>query len=134
AESCTGGLLAERITSVPGSSDYFQGGFVTYNKKMKTEMLGVPESLLEEKGTVSEETAEAMAAGARRRTGSTYALSVTGVAGPGPGGESAPVGTVYVGIAYANGSRVAHRQFLGDRDRIRQFSTQMAMDLLRRRI
>ena len=72
--------------------------------------------------------------GARRRTGSTYALSVTGVAGPGQGGESVPVGTVYVAIADANGSRVAHRQFLGDRDRIRQFSTQMAMDLLRRRI
>jgi nicotinamide-nucleotide amidase len=134
AESCTGGLLAERITSVPGSSDYFVGGFVTYNKRMKAELLGVSEAILETQGAVSKETAEAMAMGARRRTGSTYALSVTGVAGPGQGGESVPVGTVYVGIADANGSRVAHRQFLGDRDRIRQFSTQMAMDLLRRRV
>jgi nicotinamide-nucleotide amidase len=75
-----------------------------------------------------------MATGARARTGSTYALSVTGVAGPGSGGESAPVGMVYVGLADAAGSRVANRQFLGDRDRIRQFTTQMALDLLRRRV
>ena len=134
AESCTGGLLSDRITSVPGSSDYFEGGFVTYSKKMKTEALGVPESLLEETGAVSQEAAEAMAIGARRRTGSTYALSVTGVAGPGQGGELAPVGTVFVGLADINGCRVAHRQFLGDRTRIRQFTTQMALDLLRRRI
>jgi nicotinamide-nucleotide amidase len=134
AESCTGGLLAERITSVPGSSDYFEGGFVTYTKRMKTELLGVSEDVLATVGAVSKETAEAMALGARRRTGSTYALSVTGVAGPGQGGELAPVGTVYVGLADADGSRVAHRQFLGDRDRIRQFTTQMALDLLRRRL
>jgi nicotinamide-nucleotide amidase len=134
AESCTGGLLAERITSVPGSSDYFLGGLVTYTKRMKAELLGVAESVLETAGAVSKETAEAMAAGARRLTGSTYALSVTGVAGPGQGGESAPVGTVYVAVAGPNGARAAHRQFLGDRDRIRQFSTQMAMDMLRRRL
>jgi nicotinamide-nucleotide amidase len=134
AESCTGGLLAERITSVPGSSDYFEGGFVTYTKRMKTELLGVSEDVLAAVGAVSRESAEAMALGARRRTGSTYALSVTGVAGPGQGGELAPVGTVYVGLADVNGSRVAHRLFLGDRDRIRQFTTQMALDLLRRRL
>lgn len=134
AESCTGGLLAERITSVPGSSDYFEAGFVTYTRRLKTELLGVSEAVLESAGAVSKETAEAMAMGARRRTGSTYALAVTGVAGPGQGGESAPVGTVYVCLADANGTRAAHRQFLGDRARIRQFTTQMAMDLLRRRI
>jgi nicotinamide-nucleotide amidase len=134
AESCTGGLLAERITSVPGSSDYFEAGFVTYTKRLKTELLGVSEALLESAGAVSKETAEAMATGARRRTGSTYALAVTGVAGPGQGGEKAPVGTVYVGLADVNGTRVGHRQFLGDRDRIRQFTTQMALDMLRRRI
>src|SRR5260221_4269201 len=134
AESCTGGLLAERITSVPGSSDYFEGGFVTYTKRLKTELLGVSEAVLESAGAVSQETAEAMAIGARRRTGSTYALAVTGVAGPGQGSEIAPVGTVYVGLADVNGARVAHRQFLGDRDRIRQFTTQMALDMLRRRI
>ena len=92
AESCTGGLLAERITSVPGSSDYFESGFVTYTKRLKTEILGVAESILEEHGAVSKETAEAMAVGARLRSGSAYALSTTGVAGPGQGGESAPVG------------------------------------------
>jgi nicotinamide-nucleotide amidase len=134
AESCTGGLLAERFTSVPGSSDYFEAGFVTYAKRLKTELLGVSEAVLESAGAVSQETAEAMALGARRRTGSTYALAVTGVAGPGQGGEAVPVGTVYVALADVNGCRVAHRQFLGDRDRIRQFTTQMALDMLRRRI
>src|SRR5882672_10644576 len=134
AESCTGGLLAERMTSVPGSSDYFEAGFVTYAKRLKTELLGVSEAVLESAGAVSKETAEAMAIGARRRTGSTYALAVTGVAGPGQGGETAPVGTVFVALADVNGARVAHRQFLGDRDRIRQFTTQMALDMLRRRI
>ena len=134
AESCTGGLLAERITSVAGSSDYFDGGFVTYAKRMKTEILGVGAPELETFGAVSKETAEAMAMGARRLTGSTYALSVTGVAGPGQGGETAPVGTVYAALADTGGCVVAHRKFLGDRARIRQFATQMALDLLRRRI
>jgi nicotinamide-nucleotide amidase len=138
AESCTGGMLGERFTSVPGSSDYFAGGFITYTDAMKVELLGVTPEILEEHGAVSKPTAEAMAVGARRRTGSTYALSITGVAGPekptGPGIESAPVGTVYVGIADAAGTLVMHRQFLGDRQRIRVFTCQMAMDLLRRRI
>ena len=133
AESCTGGLLGDRITSVPGSSDYFLGGFITYTKRMKTELLGVSEQLLEEFGAVSREAAEAMALGVRRRTGSTYALSITGVAGPDAGGEKAPVGTVYVGLADAAGCHVGHRQFLGDRARVRAFGTQMALDLLRRR-
>ena len=133
AESCTGGLLGDRITSVPGSSDYFLGGFITYTKRMKTELLGVSEQSLEEFGAVSRETAEAMALGVRRRTGSTYALSITGVAGPDAGGEKAPVGTVYAGLADAAGCHVAHRQILGDRARVRAFATQMALDLLRRR-
>lgn len=134
AESCTGGLLAERFTSVPGSSDYFLGGFVTYTKRMKTDLLGVPVELLEEFGAVSKEAAEAMAIGARRRTGATYALSITGVAGPDTGGEKAPVGTAYVGLADASECRVVHRQLFGDRTRIRQFASQMALDLLRRRV
>ena len=134
AESCTGGLLSERITSVPGSGDYFIGGLVTYTKSMKTEFLGVDAALLEQCGAVNRETAEAMALGVRQRTGSSYALSITGVAGPGQGGETAPVGTVYVGLADGDGARVAHRQFLGDRDRVRQFSVQMALEMLRRRL
>ena len=133
AESATGGLLAERLTSVPGSSDYFVGGFVTYTKRMKAELLGVPEELLAQFGAVSKETAEAMAVGARLRTGATYALSITGVAGPGTGGEEAPVGTMYIGLADAGGCQVHHRQFLGDRARVRVFATQMALDMLRRR-
>jgi nicotinamide-nucleotide amidase len=134
AESCTGGMLGERLTVAPGSSDYFVGGLITYSNAMKIELLGVTPETLAEFGAVSAETAEAMAVGARRRTGSTYALSVTGVAGPDSGGEPAPVGTVYVGLADAAGTRVAHRQFLGDRTRVRTFTVQMALDLLRRRM
>jgi len=134
AESCTGGMLGERFTSVPGSSEYFCGGLITYTNAMKIELLGVPPELLEQHGAVSKEVAEAMAAGARRRTNSTYALAITGVAGPDGGGESAPVGTMYVGIADAAGTHSFHRQFLGDRQRIRVFTCQMALDVLRRRI
>ncbi len=133
AESCTGGLLGERITSVPGSSTYFLGGFITYSSRMKIEWLGVPEEVIAQCGAVSKETAEAMALGARRRAGSTYALAITGVAGPGSGSESAPVGAIYVGLADAAGCQVVHRQFIGDRTRIRQFATQMALDMLRRK-
>jgi nicotinamide-nucleotide amidase len=134
AESLTGGMLGERFTSVPGSSEYFAGGFITYTNAMKIELLGVPAEVLEEHGAVSKETAEAMAAGARRRANSTYALAVTGVAGPDGGGEAAPVGTVYVAIADGAGVQSYHRQFLGDRQRIRVFTCQMALDVLRRRM
>ena len=133
AESCTGGLLAERLTDVPGSSDYMLGGLVTYTNRMKTELLGVPEAMLAEHGAVSAETARAMASGVRRRTGATLALSTTGVAGPGGGTEAAPVGTVYIGIADPSGCEAVRRQFLGDRARIRAFAAQYALDLLRRR-
>jgi nicotinamide-nucleotide amidase len=138
AESCTGGMLGERITSVPGSSDYFAGGFITYSGAMKIEMLGVDPEILAQFGEVSREAAEAMAEGARRRAHATYALAITGVAGPdparGPSGEPVPVGTVYVGLADAYGTQAAHRQYLGDRARIRVFATQLALDLLRRRL
>jgi nicotinamide-nucleotide amidase len=136
AESCTGGMLGERITSVPGSSGYFLGGLITYSNEMKTELLGVSPETLDRFGAVSRETAEAMAKGARRRTGSDYALSVTGLAGPAApaGAKTAPVGTVYVGIADAAGVDVAQRVFLGDRQRIRTFTIPFALDLLRRRL
>jgi nicotinamide-nucleotide amidase len=134
AESCTGGILGARFTSVPGSSDYFLGGFLTYSNAMKVELLGVSPETLQQHGAVSREVAEAMAIGARQRTGATYAISVTGLAGPDAGGESVPVGTVYVGIADAAGAHVAHRLFFGDRERIRVFTAQMALDLLRRRM
>jgi len=134
AESCTGGMLGERFTSVPGSSDYFAGGFIAYTNAMKVELLGVSPEILARHGAVSKETAEAMAAGARRRANSTYAISVTGVAGPGSGDEKEPVGSVYVGIADDAGTHAVHRRFLGDRARIRVFTVQMALDILRRRI
>lgn len=134
AESATGGMLGERFTSVPGSSEYFSGGFITYTNAMKTELLGVPAELLQAHGAVSKEAAEAMAIGARLRTNSTYALAITGIAGPDSGGESAPVGTMHVAIADASGAQSFHRQFLGDRQRIRVFTCQMALDILRRRI
>jgi nicotinamide-nucleotide amidase len=134
AESCTGGMLGERLTTAPGSSDYFVGGFITYSDRMKIELLGVPPEILKQFGAVSKETAEAMAAGARLRTGASYALSITGVAGPATGNESVPVGTVFVGLADAAGVLAVHRQFIGDRTRIRTFTCKMALDLLRRRL
>jgi nicotinamide-nucleotide amidase len=134
AESCTGGMLGARFTAAPGSSDYFLGGFITYSDKLKTELLGVKPETLQEFGAVSHQTAEAMAVGARGRAGSTSALAITGVAGPGGGTEQKPVGLVYVAIADEAGTLVVNRNFLGDRQRIRVFTTQMALDLLRRRI
>jgi nicotinamide-nucleotide amidase len=134
AESCTGGMLGERFTATPGSSEYFLGGFIAYANAIKVELLGVPPETLKQFGAVSKETAEAMAIGARRRTGSTYALSVTGVAGPEGGTDASPVGTVYIGLADAAGAQSVRRQFLGDRQRIRTFTTQYALDLLRRRM
>jgi nicotinamide-nucleotide amidase len=132
AESCTGGLLAQRITSVAGSSDFFTGGFITYTNRMKVEMLGVDARLIEEHGAVSEPVAEAMASGARLRTGSTYALSITGVAGPAGGTEAKPVGTVVIGLATPTGCQSHRVRFLGDRDRVRVLAAQSALDMLRR--
>ena len=134
AESLTGGMIGERFTTVPGSSRYFLGGFIAYSNAMKVELLGVDPQLLAHFGAVSRETAEAMAAGARRVTKATYALSVTGLAGPESGEDAAPVGTVYVALADPEKTVAVHRQFLGDRTRIRMFTTQMALDVLRRRL
>jgi nicotinamide-nucleotide amidase len=134
AESMTGGMLAERLTSVPGSSAYFIGGFITYSNAMKTEMVGVSEPVLATHGAVSRQTAEAMATGARRRTGATYGLAVTGIAGPEGDGGPAPVGTAFFGLASASRCEVMQRQFLGDRARVRSFAAQYALDLLRRKL
>jgi len=137
AESCTGGMLAERITSVAGSSNYFVGGWVSYTNRAKRQWLGVSGEVLETHGAVSAETAGEMAQQARRRAGSTLGLAVTGVAGPTPdsgGGKDGPkpVGTVFVALADEKGSDVRQRQFIGERDRIRQQATQMALDMIRR--
>ncbi|MCE5306913.1 MAG: competence/damage-inducible protein A [Acidobacteriales bacterium] len=131
AESCTGGGLGERITTVDGSSDYFVGGFLTYTNRMKTELLDVSAQLLEQHGAVSEQAALAMARGAREHTGATYALSVTGVAGPAGGTAETPVGTVYIGLASERGESARRFQFLGDRGRIRGFAVHYALDMLR---
>lgn len=132
AESCTGGMLGERITSVAGSSDYFRGGFLAYCDEMKVRMLGVSPELLREHTAVSEAAAAAMARGARERTGSTHALSVTGVAGPGGASEAAPAGTVFLGLATPEKTSAAERRFPGDRARVRAMAVQAALDLLRR--
>jgi nicotinamide-nucleotide amidase len=136
AESCTGGLLGEKITAVPGSSDYFLGGFITYTNPLKTELAGVPEALLAEHGAVSEPVARAMAEGVRRALRSDYGLGVTGVAGPGGGSEEKPVGTVHVAVAGPGEGEVQHRKvrFPGNRDQVRRHSAQLALELLRRRL
>lgn len=134
AESCTGGLLGERITSVAGSSDYFVGGFLVYSDPMKTALLGVDPELLVKHTSVSKNAARAMAAGARSRTGSTYAISVTGEAGP-ESASGAPVGTVVIGFAGPDAEPEAERFTLfGGREGIRARAAQWALDYLRRRI
>jgi nicotinamide-nucleotide amidase len=134
AESCTGGMLAERITAIPGSSDYFVGGFLVYTDRMKVALLGVNEETLRRHTAVSEQAAEAMAAGARERTGSTWAISITGVAGPATPGDPAPVGTVIIGIAGPDACRSHRVRYNADRDRVRVLATQTALDLLRARL
>ena len=135
AESATGGGLAERITSIPGSSSWFVGGVIAYTKRMKVELLGVSADILDRLGAVSAETAEAMALGARRRTGATWAVSITGNAGPTADGDEAPIGMIYVGISSPNETVSYHRQWpTSDRARVRAFAAQMALDLLRRKL
>ena len=134
AESCSAGLLGGRIASVAGSSDYFVGGFMVYSDRMKTDLLGVDPKLLSRYTAVSEECAKAMAVGARTRTGSTFAASVTGEAGP-ESSTGAPVGTVIIGIAGPDGEPQARRYLLfGDRNGIRARAAQWALDDLRRKL
>lgn len=132
AESCTGGLIAKRITDLTGSSTYFLEGFVTYSNRAKTELLGVPGALLEEKGAVSAEVAMAMARGALERSGSDLALSVTGIAGPDGGSAEKPVGTVFMAVADRNGCRARRFNFHGDRTQIRLVTSFAALNWLRR--
>jgi nicotinamide-nucleotide amidase len=134
AESCTGGLLGQRITSVAGSSKYFVGGFLVYTDSVKEQLLGVDPRLIAAHTAVSEEVACAMAEAARQRTGSTYAISVTGEAGP-ESASGAPVGTVFIAISSPNIPTEARRlQLPGDRARVRTFAAQSALDFLRRKL
>ena len=132
AESCTGGLLAERITSIGGSSRYFLGGAVVYSNELKTQFANVPKALIDQHGAVSREVAAAMAEGIRKRCVSSYGVGITGVAGPGGGSEQKPVGLVYIALAGEEGTQVVERNFPGDRKRIRQFATQQALEMIRR--
>jgi nicotinamide-nucleotide amidase len=131
AESCTGGLVAARLTSVPGASDVFVGGVVPYSNGLKTALLGVPAELLERRGAVSAEAAAAMAAGARERLGADVAVAVTGVAGPGGGTREKPVGLVDLHAAGPDGSRGLELSLPGDRDAVRSRATVAALHLVR---
>src|SRR3984957_3695017 len=132
AESCTGGLLAERLTNVPGSSIYFLGGVVCYSNELKANLLGVSPAIIESKGAVSSDVALSLAEGVRKLTGAKLGIAVTGVAGPGGGSPEKPVGLVYIGIADERGPRQKEFRFLGDRERIRLFASQAALDMGRR--
>jgi PncC family amidohydrolase len=130
AESCTGGLIAHRITNVSGSSDYFEGGVVTYSNEAKEEILGVPQETLAEQGAVSEETALAMAQGARRLFGTDIAVSVTGIAGPTGGTPEKPVGLVYIGLAAEGVDLCQKHLWEGDRGENKAQSAEAALKLL----
>jgi nicotinamide-nucleotide amidase len=132
AESCTGGMVAERLTSVPGSSEVFLGALVAYADEVKTRELGVPEDMLQRYGAVSAETAAAMAAGTRERLGTDVAVAVTGIAGPGGGSEEKPVGLVFLHAEGPTGSSSADFVFPGDRNSIRRRATVTALHQLRR--
>jgi len=134
AESCTGGLVAQRITSVPGASRSFVGGAVVYSDELKTTMAGVPAELIAKHGAVSEEVAQALASGIRQRTGATVGVGVTGIAGPSGATERKPVGLVYVAVSEAQKTEVVSRTFRGDRQRVREYTAQLALDLVRHRL
>jgi len=131
AESCTGGLFAERLTTIAGSSAYFLGGVVCYRNEMKTAWADVPPEMIATKGAVSTEVAIALADGIRRRVGSTLGVGITGIAGPGGGSEEKPVGTVHIALASAAGMRDRALRFPGDREMIRMQASQAALDMVR---
>jgi nicotinamide-nucleotide amidase len=130
AESCTGGMVAAAITAIPGASEIFFTGFVTYANSAKTALLDVPEGLLEAVGAVSEAVARRMAINARLKAGASLAIAVTGIAGPGGGSVEKPVGTVYFGLATASNVITRDKIFSGDRAAIRAASTIYALTLL----
>jgi nicotinamide-nucleotide amidase len=135
AESCTGGLIADRITNVPGASGVFIAGYVCYANQAKINMLDVDPKLVEKHGAVSEPVARALAEHARACAGSDYALATTGVAGPTGGSPQKPVGTVYIALASDGLETIVKRFFFPtDRETFKQLATQSALDLLRRKI
>jgi nicotinamide-nucleotide amidase len=134
AESCTGGMVAERLTSISGSSRSFVGGAVVYSNELKTEFADVSPALIERHGAVSREVAAGLAEGIRVRCDTTLGVGVTGIAGPSGGSEEKPVGLVYLSVSDGKKTEVIERRFGGDRDRIRHYASQTALDLVRRRL
>lgn len=134
AESCTGGMLAERVTSVPGSSRYFLGGVVVYSNELKRQLAGVPAKLIAEHGAVSREVAVALAKGIRERTKATFGVGITGIAGPTGGTPEKPVGLVFIALVNDKDSQVIEKRFPGDRERIRLWASFTALDLIRRKL
>jgi nicotinamide-nucleotide amidase len=134
AESCTGGMISERLTSVPGASRSFLGGAIVYSNELKNSLAGVPAETLTLYGAVSPEVAKALAEGIRRRTGAALGLGVTGIAGPTGGTESKPVGLVHFAICDAQGTEAVERTLHGDRQCIREWASQQALDMVRRRL
>ncbi len=131
AESCTGGLLAKMLTDIPGSSDYFKTGFITYSNESKHDLLSVPTELITQHGVVSEPVVQAMAAGALKRAGADYALAISGIAGPTGGTPTKPVGTVCIALASMQEMQSRTFNFPGDREMIRDRSAKMALSMLR---
>ncbi len=134
AESCTGGLLSERLTRVPGSSGFFLGGAVCYSNELKTRFAGVPPALIEAHGAVSKEVAKALAEGIRARAASSVGAGITGIAGPSGGTAEKPVGLVFIAIADERGTEVREFRFPGNRERVRWLASQTALEMLRRRV
>jgi nicotinamide-nucleotide amidase len=134
AESCTGGLVAQRLTSISGSSRSFVGGAVVYSDRLKSLFAGVPPSMIEAHGAVSKEVAVALAEGIRNKTSATFGLGVTGIAGPSGGSEEKPIGLVYVAVADGKQTDAVERRFGGDREHIRSWTSQLALDMVRRRL
>ncbi len=134
AESCTGGMLSEQLVAVPGASSFLLSSLVTYSNSAKEVFLGVKPALLEAKGAVSEEVAKAMAYGAKNRIGADIAVSTTGIAGPDGGSEEKPVGTLWIGLAYKGEVQAFHYQLPFERNALRLYATNLALDLIRRKI
>jgi competence/damage-inducible protein CinA C-terminal domain len=134
AESCTGGMVGTQITAIPGSSDVYLGGFVTYSNKAKEKLLSVPSSCLEAHGAVSKQTALAMAAGCSASFDDCLAVSITGIAGPGGGSDEKPVGLVYIATAMGMIHEVRHFVFSGDREEVRSQACAQALASLGRHI
>lgn len=130
AESCTGGLIGAVLTSIPGSSAWFQGGVIAYANAVKRDVLGVPEATLEKDGAVSAACARALARGVRDLLKTRAAVSVTGIAGPGGGTETKPVGLVFIGVLVRERCEVVEYRFAGDRDAIRNDACRASLDLL----